>query len=234
MPHPRVEAFWEIPHGRWMGTRGQGVDGHAWNWLKWCTLYFQKLVELSFAADEVSLVAFVSVFVPFFFQGINWKRICIFPWNNLILSVSPNMNKSKNLLPSLRASSPAHWRRRRKKKESLQQRLWNLNICIEKVNAKCWLAEMTLVITSLPSALFFQYLFTFALVSTSRWLAEIWQLSRREATWELEVEIKFQRRSCKLSFLFSPRRQSAPESLLEGYFLPGLSISGEFESALQF
>ena len=28
---------------------------------------------------------------------------------------------------------------------------------------------------------------------------------------------KFQRRSCKLSFLFSPRHQSAPESLLEGY-----------------
>ena len=60
-------------------------------------------MELSFAADEVFLVAFVSVFVPFLFQGINWKRICIFPWNNLILSVSPNMNKSKNLLPSLRA-----------------------------------------------------------------------------------------------------------------------------------
>ena len=28
---------------------------------------------------------------------------------------------------------------------------------------------------------------------------------------------KFQRRSCKLSFLFPPRHQSAPESLLEGY-----------------
>ena len=28
---------------------------------------------------------------------------------------------------------------------------------------------------------------------------------------------KFQRRSCKLSFLFRPRRQSAPESLLTGY-----------------
>ena len=28
---------------------------------------------------------------------------------------------------------------------------------------------------------------------------------------------KFQRRSCKLSFLFPPRHQSAPESLLVGY-----------------
>ena len=39
-----------------------------------------------------------------------------------------------------------------KKKESLQLQLWNLNICIEKVDAKCWLAEMTLVMTSLPLA----------------------------------------------------------------------------------
>ena len=57
---------------------------------------------------------------------------------------------------------------------------------------------------------------TFALVSASRWLAKIWQLSRRRATGELEVEFKFQRRSCKLSFLLPPRRQSAPESLLAG------------------
>ena len=40
-------------------------------------------------------------------------------------------------------------------------------------------------------------------VSSSRWLAEIWQLSCRGATGELEVE------SCKLSFIFPPRRQSA-------------------------
>ena len=31
------------------------------------------------------------------------------------------------------------------------------------------------------------------------------------------MEFKFQRRSCKLSFLFLPRRQSAPESLLAGF-----------------
>ena len=59
---------------------------------------------------------------------------------------------------------------------------------------------------------------TLALVSASRWLAEIRQLGRRgAATGELEVEFKFQRRSCKLSFLFRPRRQSTPESLLAGY-----------------
>ena len=98
---------------------------------------------------------------------------------------------------------------RGERKESVQLRLWNLNICIKKVNAKCWLADMTLVC-----------LFTFALVSTSCWLAEIWQLSRRGATGELEVEFKFQRRSYKLSFLFLPRHQIAPKSLLAGYCLP--------------
>ena len=106
-----------------------------------------------------------------------------------------------------------------KRKESLQLRRWNLNICIEIVDAKCWLAEMTFVMTSLPLARVFQCLVTFALVSASRWLPEIWQLSRPEATGELEVEFKSHRRSCKLSFLFPPRRQSTPESLLQAILL---------------
>ena len=63
----------------------------------------------------------------------------------------------------------------------------------------------------------FWILFTFALVSASRLLAEIWQLNLRGATGKLEVEFKFQRRSCELSLLFLPRRQSAPESLLARY-----------------
>ena len=67
------------------------------------------------------------------------------------------------------------------------------------------------------------FLFTIALFSASRWLLEIWQLSRRGATGELKVEFKFQRRSCKLSFLFLPRRQSAPESLLAGYHVNAAS-----------
>ena len=119
----------------------------------------------------------------------------------------------------------------------------------------------------MPLTLVCQCLSTFALVSASRWLAEIWQLSRRGATGELEAEFKFQslvprpvrvirvtrgglepspiargrprrifptsltgdgtseiaeddwergckfqRRSCKLSFLFPPCRQSAPRT----------------------
>ena len=40
--------------------------------------------------------------------------------------------------------------------------------------------------------------FTFALVSASRWLAEIGQLSRREATGKLEAEFDFQRSRCNV------------------------------------
>ena len=36
------------------------------------------------------------------------------------------------------------------------------------------------------------------------------------STFSMQI-LKFQRRSCKLSFFFPPRRQSAPESLLPGY-----------------
>ena len=41
---------------------------------------------------------------------------------------------------------------------------------------------------------------------------------------ELEEEFKFQRQSCKLSFLFPPCRQSAPESLLTGYVRHGYVV----------
>ena len=51
-------------------------------------------------------------------------------------------------------------------------------------------------------------------VSTSHWLAEIWQLSRRGAIGKLKAKFIFQRRSYKLYFLFPPRRQSARENLL--------------------
>ena len=62
----------------------------------------------------------------------------------------------------------ALWRRGGKRKESLQLRLRNLNICIEKVDTKCRLADMTLIMTLLPLALVFQCLFTFTLVSAMR------------------------------------------------------------------
>ena len=57
---------------------------------------------------------------------------------------------------NLWANSPG---RGRKRKESLQLCLWNLNICIEKVDVKCWVVEMT-VTTSFPLACVFHCLFT--------------------------------------------------------------------------
>ena len=44
------------------------------------------------------------------------------------------------------------WRQGGNGKKSLQQCLWNLNIPIKKADVKCWLAEMTLVMTPLPLA----------------------------------------------------------------------------------
>ena len=38
-----------------------------------------------------------------------------------------------------------------------------------------------------------------------------------QSTGELEAEFKFQRNSCKVSFLFPPNRLSASQSLLGGY-----------------
>ena len=86
----------------------------------------------------------------------------------------------------------------------------------KRIDSKCWLADMKLVMTSLPLARVSQFLFTFTLVFASRWLAKIWKLSRRGATEVLEMVFKFQKRSCKLSFLFPPHRQIAAESLLAG------------------
>ena len=120
---------------------------------------------------------------------------------------------------NLRASSPGHSGSRAGK----GRRACNYCASLEfeylhrKVDAKCWLAKMTLVMTSLTLARVFQCLSIVAIVSASRWLGENWQLTRQEATGKLEVEFKFQRHSCELSFLFPPRCQRAPESLLASY-----------------
>ena len=77
------------------------------------------------------------------------------------------------------------------------------------------MAQITLVMTSLPLARVFQCLFTFALVSASRWLAEIWQLSRRGATGELMMEFKFQGRSYKRSSFSRPAARAPRRACLQ-------------------
>ena len=92
--------------------------------------------------------------------------------------------KTVNLLLSPVSKVPgALWRRDGKRKENLQLRLWNLNIWIEKVEAKCRLAEMTLVMTSLP--LFFNVClhsrsFHFALIGGN---LTAQSTGRRELNW---------------------------------------------------
>ena len=119
---------------------------------------------------------------------------------------------------SLRASSLWLWlwRRAGKRKGSLQLRLWNLNICIKKVNAKCWLAEMTLVMMSLPLAHVFQCFFCVHARFRFMLIGRNLTAQSRESHRGIGGGMKFQRCSCKLSFLFPPCCQSAPESLLAG------------------
>ena len=115
---------------------------------------------------------------------------------NVIVRWSP-------LLPcNLWAISPRHFGDGAEKEGvSLQLCLRNLNICVVKVDAKCWLAEMTLAMTSLPLAQVFQLcLFTFLIHTCFRFT--LIGVNRRGATGELVVEFKFQSHSCKLSFLY--------------------------------
>ena len=62
---------------------------------------------------------------------------------------------------------------------------------------------------------YFSACFHFALIGENQ------RASRLEAAGELEVEVKFQRCSCKLYFLFPPCHQSDLESLLTGYEVAG-------------
>ena len=93
------------------------------------------------------------------------------------------------------------WRWGGKRKENLLLHLWNLTI--EKVNVECCrLAEMTLVMMSLPLARFklcFFYIcthFRFALIGGNL---------TGQLTQGATGEFKFQRHSCKLSFYFLSR-----------------------------
>ena len=82
-----------------------------------------------------------------------------------------------------------------------------------------WRRQMALVMMSLPLALAFTFFFNVFYIRSRFRFALIGRNLTAQSTGshgELEVEFKFQRRSCKLSFLFPPRRQSSLESLLAG------------------
>ena len=119
-----------------------------------------------------------------FIFGSHHRRI--FSFNNSLLTKT-----GIQYLDGLRASSPGRSVDGAGKGRialNYVSEIW-ISICIETVDAKCWLAEMTLAMTSLPLTRVFRFVFfvfvfffTLALVSASRWLAEIGQLSWRGAT----------------------------------------------------
>ena len=88
----------------------------------------------------------------------------------------------------------------------------SLKIEYLKVDAKCWLAEMTLVNDVITRGGCFHVFFNVCLRSRSFSLRADWQKS------DSSVDEESQGPSCKLSYLFPPRHQSAPKSLLAGYY----------------
>ena len=122
---------------------------------------------------------------------------------------------------SLQASSLRHSRRRVGKGRRASNYISGIWISASKKSM--WIQNVLIgegdisnkVITSGTCLSMFVHIFV--LISTLQWLVEIWQLCRWGATRKLEVQFKYQRRSCKLSFLFPPHHQSAPDSLLTGY-----------------
>ena len=110
---------------------------------------------------------------------------------------------------SLRASSPGALTAGREKEEELAT-----------TSLEFWLAEMTLVMmsndvntlgTCFSMFVYIRAPFRFALI-----VGNLTAQSTRSHR-KLETEFIFQRRCCKLSFLFPPHHQSAPESFLAGY-----------------
>ena len=87
-----------------------------------------------------------------------------------------------------------------------------------KIDAKCWLAEMTLVMMSLPLARAFSCFSMFVYIcalSHFALIGGIWQTSPTGSHRGIGERVE-RVSSYKLFFLFPPRRQSAPESLLAG------------------
>ena len=98
-----------------------------------------------------------------------------------LLKLSMPMLRSSLWASSLRCSG----REGGKRKDSLQLCLWNLNICIKKIDVKCWLAEMTLVMTSLPLACAFMCFSMFVyIILCSFTLQADWRKSDRSVNGE--------------------------------------------------
>ena len=109
------------------------------------------------------------------------------------------------------------WRRGGKRKKRFQLRLWNLNICMEKVDVKWWLAKMTLVMTSLPLA---RVASMFVYIRARSRLALIGRNLTAQSTGSdrgiLVVEAKFQRRCWGWRMVFASIREHASTAIFLG------------------
>ena len=119
---------------------------------------------------------------------------------------------------SLRASSLWLWlwRQAGKRKGNLQLRLWNLNICIKKSQYEMLICgdDITNDVITLGTC-FSMFVYVHAHFRSTLIGRNLTAQSRGSHR-GIGGGMKFQRCSCKLSFLFPPCCQSAPESLLAG------------------
>ena len=132
-----------------------------------------------------------------------------------------NFESSFALLSVSFSAKTNSYNQARKRKESLQLHLRNLNYLHQKVDAKCWLEEMTLDISDdvITLGACLHVFFNVCLHSRLFLLCADWQKSDSSVNREPEgneAEFKFQR--WNLSFLFLPRCQSVLESLPAGYY----------------
>ena len=134
----------------------------------------------------------------------------------------PNLIKYKYHVRMCRKLWPASklsgvlWRQGAKRKESLQLRLWNLNATSNSPVAtgrlSCQISGNQCEVETRANV-------------NKRWktrasgngiITYVISANQHFASTFSTRKFKFQRRSCKLSFLFPPRRQIAQESLLAG------------------
>ena len=134
-------------------------------------------------------------------------------WNNAVLG-SVHMELGGPQVGV--ACEEALWWRGWKRKESLQLRVWNLNICIEKSRCEMLMAEMTTVMTSLLLARVFNH----CLHSRSFSFCADWRESESSVTGQPQDNRRRNSNSRDVvasSPSFSqPAARAAPESFLAG------------------
>ena len=183
--------------------------------------------------SKLKILSWVSRFFNFLTalrqdsQSRGFLRNIILKWNVSLLNKNRNvccwwlrnsfaLSAISNATKPARKRSGALWRRGGKMKESLQLRLWNFNstsksrvaprrLCCQ-ISANRREAERSANVNKHWKARVKGNDVITNVISANQHVA---------STFSMQI-FKFQRRSCKFSFLFPHRRQSTPKSLLAG------------------